>query len=212
MSIPYAVTEELDRYLDDADRMTLGTGTSLPAIPEPLPSLGRGVPLYDVTDDWIEHHLGGRDNTPPDGVWLWDKVLIASRRQPDNAKAALKAWALWLRELNARQWAAKATPGVQAPAIPAETTALADFIEKCGPKRRVLLRFLYGDGRLTERKVAEATRRVYGEDNADNRRRLIELKKEANGPLAKCDPQYEISIKGETIALRKIDGETSGVE
>jgi hypothetical protein len=87
---------------------------------------------------------------------------------------------------------------------------LADFIDKCGPKRREFLRYLHDDGRRTQRKIAEATRHVYGNDNEDNRSKLNDLKKEANKQLAERGLPFEISTKGETIALRKTDGEITG--
>ena len=89
-------------------------------------------------------------------------------------------------------------------------SALSDLIDKCSPKRRQLLSYLHDEGRLTEGRIDEATRRVYGEDNADNRVKLIDLKKEANKQLAESDLPYEISTKGGAIALRRIDGEITG--
>jgi hypothetical protein len=94
------VTEELDRHLDDKNRLTRGTGTALPDTPEPLPFLRPGVPLYDVTLAWFERMWGGYDLMPIKGRRLWDNVLIASRHEHDNMGTALKEWAEWLAPRN----------------------------------------------------------------------------------------------------------------
>ncbi len=88
--------------------------------------------------------------------------------------------------------------------------ALTDFLDKCGPKRRHLLRYLYDDDRLPTRKVADAVQQVYTENTPGNQIKLMDLKKEANKQLAQSGLPYEISTKGETIALRRTHEETMG--
>jgi hypothetical protein len=109
-TVPSKITEELDRYLVEADRMTVGTAGSATSPPAPLPRLEAGVPLYDLTSAWIGGEFGGRDKMPPDGLRRWDKLLRASRFERDNIADALKAWAQWLLELRARQWAPNDAP------------------------------------------------------------------------------------------------------
>src|SRR5262249_23641174 len=58
MSLLERVLEETERYLPEEDRLTPGTGTGLPDVPEPLPQLGPGIPLYDVTLACIDRMWG----------------------------------------------------------------------------------------------------------------------------------------------------------
>jgi hypothetical protein len=149
----YAVTELLDRHLHDADRSTVGTGTAIPASPEPLPHLKAGVPLYDETLAWIGQEWGGYDKMPPDGRRLWDMVLAASRREPANSDAALKAWAQWLQERKVRGWTEKH----ESPLLdPTATRPPASQLALLGASldEQALAVFLSRNGAVTKKEIA----------------------------------------------------------
>jgi hypothetical protein len=92
------VTEQLDRYLREDDRITPGTGINIPAATEPLPELYPGVPLYDAVVAWITRSWGGYAQMPLVGRNRWWHLLAVSRGRPGDKYRELRRLAEWLLE------------------------------------------------------------------------------------------------------------------